>query len=181
VPNECAHAVLKTFQRDQLFTRVRVARAYAKMLDSSHAPISLNSDEMMKVSVAVHGFGPHFLMVVYLRTMSVQVCGSQRVCVPLGSGHYWCVFVIRLQHTAVSSGEEHDCVCPARAWHRVYVRNKSHMHAAGHGCADARTCARIHGSGMSDDVRCMVMKDDRAVPCITAQVAMPVSEQSLID
>jgi hypothetical protein len=35
--------------------------------------------------------------------------------------------------------------------------------------------------GLADDIRVLVMKDDRELPSLTAQVAMPVSEQSLID
>jgi Bardet-Biedl syndrome 1 protein len=164
-----------------LFTRVRVARAYAKMLDSSHAPVSLNSDEMMKVSVAVHGFGPHFLMVVYLRTMSVQVCRETRsVCEPRAQAITG-VYLLFDYNTRLYQVEKNMIECALLVPGIEYTFETKVTCMQPDTGASAHMRAHAHFSGMSDDVRCMVMKDDRAVPCITAQVAMPVSEQSLID
>lgn len=46
---EEASRIHEVFQRDMFTLRLLTARAYAKMLDAANAPISLNSDEMLKV------------------------------------------------------------------------------------------------------------------------------------
>ena len=42
------------------------------MLETHINPVSLDPDEMLKLSAQVQGFGPLFLMKIYIQTTSVQ-------------------------------------------------------------------------------------------------------------
>ena len=57
-------AMHNTFQRDLCRLKLEVARAYAKVVSSSLAPVVSSKDASLKISAQVQGLGPLFQLTI---------------------------------------------------------------------------------------------------------------------
>lgn len=69
----------RTFQRDLYLLRLAAARAYAKTLSKSMAPVAATTAVSLKVDAEVIGIGPRFKLLVVLQNTSRQAVSGVTV------------------------------------------------------------------------------------------------------
>lgn len=147
---EQAKAIHQTFQRDLFLLRLNTAKTYVGMINENLTPIAVNDDELLKLSAQVHGFGPNFVLKVYLQS-SVSACIGLSICFQYDSSLYVAdpnVIPVPL----MVPGIEYNFQSKITA---------------------------LSDKGLAGDVKIVVIKDDRPTPMLAAIVTMPVAEAPL--
>uniref|UniRef100_A0A914WVW3 Bardet-Biedl syndrome 1 n=1 Tax=Plectus sambesii TaxID=2011161 RepID=A0A914WVW3_9BILA len=142
------------FQRDLFMLRLHTAQAYSRTIEHSLTPVSFDPDDMVKISAVVQGFGPTFLMIIYLRTLSVQAVSNLTITFQFNPRLY--------------SLDQTNIPVPMLVPGIEYT-------------FQTKVSCLMPDKGLADDVKVLVVRQGRAIPLLTALVTMPISEQSLID
>lgn len=134
--------------------RLHTAQAYSRIIEHSLTPVSFDPEDMVKISAVVQGFGPVFLMIIYLRTMSVQAVTNLSITFQFNPRLY------SLDQTIIPVA--------------MLVPGTEYTFQTKISCL-------MPDKGLADDVKVLVVRQGKTAPLLTALVTMPISEQSLID
>lgn len=149
---EHAKEIHHNFQRQLFSLRLETAKTYVKMIEQNLTPISLGSDDMLKLSVQIQGFGPLFLMNIYLQSTSVQAVTG------LFIGFHYNPKLYKVEKTQITV----PLLVPGIKY-----------------AFDTKVTA-LSDKGLADDVKVFVAKEDSPTSILTALVTMPVAELPLI-
>ncbi|XP_062892243.1 Bardet-Biedl syndrome 1 protein [Mobula hypostoma] len=146
---ETAVAMHRTFQTDLCRLRLTAARAYAKALEASLAPISADQAQPLKLNATVQGIGPSFKL-----TLSVQNMSAARPAIDL----LICLLYNENLYRIKRSFFKVPMLVPGLIYPiDTFVQ-----------CLSDR--------GISDTIKVFVLRAGSCSPLLTAHVNMPVSE-----
>ncbi|XP_032872788.1 Bardet-Biedl syndrome 1 protein, partial [Amblyraja radiata] len=146
---ENAVAMHRTFQMDLCRLRLSAARAYAKALENSMAPVSTDLAEPLKLNATVQGIGPSFKL-----TLNVQNMSAARPVIDL----------------LVSFLYDQSLYSIRRSFFKVPMLVPGLMYPI-------ETFVQcLSDKGISDIIKVFVLRAGNAAPLLTAHINMPVSE-----
>lgn len=149
---ENAKEIHQTFQRELFGLRLETAKTYVKMIEQNLTPISMGSDDMLKMSVQIQGFGPLFLMNVHLQSTSVQAV------LGLFIGFHYNPKLYKVHKSQITV----PLMVPGIKY------------------AFETKITALSDKGLSDDIKVFVSKEDSVNSILTALVTMPVAEIPLV-
>uniref|UniRef100_UPI00398EA0D9 BBSome complex member BBS1-like n=1 Tax=Pristiophorus japonicus TaxID=55135 RepID=UPI00398EA0D9 len=146
---ENAVAMHRAFQTDLYRLRLSVARAYAKALEASLAPVSADLTEPLKLNAVVQGIGPSFKL-----TLNIQNTSAARPVINL----------------LISFLYDETLYSIKRGFFQVpmLVPGLTYPIETFVQCLSDR--------GFSDTIKVFVLRVGRRTPILTAHINMPVSE-----
>ncbi|XP_069750157.1 Bardet-Biedl syndrome 1 protein isoform X2 [Narcine bancroftii] len=146
---ETAVAMHRTFQEELCRLRLAVARAYAKALETSSAPVSANLAEPLKLNATVQGIGPSFKL-----TLSVQNMSPSRPVIDL----------------LISLVFDQSLYSVKRSFFKVPMLVPGLIYPI-------ETFVQcLSNMGISDTIKAFVLRKGSSIPLLTAHINMPVSE-----
>ncbi|VDN26289.1 unnamed protein product, partial [Cylicostephanus goldi] len=144
----------QTYQRDLFLIKYHATKAFAAMASTSTASISTDPKHAVDIAVTVNGFGPKFRLTVKL---------SCAMKVPLYS-----LWLSMVYSPKIYNFEE--TLIP------ISILMPGHFYTF----TTLVECIEPE-KGISEDIRVLLVKQDKSTPIVTAIVTMPTSEMSLLD
>uniref|UniRef100_A0A1I7WK37 Cadherin domain-containing protein n=1 Tax=Heterorhabditis bacteriophora TaxID=37862 RepID=A0A1I7WK37_HETBA len=153
---EREHAVQinQTYQKDLFLIKHHTTSAFAHLSITATDTVSTNPNEPVDITVDVNGFGPSFRLIVKLSCSSKNPLYNMWLSIVFNPSLY------QFDTTLIP----------------VSVLMPGHFYTF----TSLVECLTPE-KGLSEDIRVLLIRDDRPTPIVTAIVTMPISEVSLLD
>ncbi|KAF6023937.1 BBS1 [Bugula neritina] len=143
----------RQFMHDLQRLRLNAAKTYAESLMKSENPISNSHTEPLKLNAVVNGIGPTFKLKINLQNTSQS---DPVIDMCIGFSYESSLYNIHRKHI----------LCPMLVPGVMYTFET---------LVDC-----ISDKGISDTIKVFVLKRDKSIPLISANINMPVSEPALV-
>ncbi|KAL6730896.1 hypothetical protein Aduo_001819 [Ancylostoma duodenale] len=144
----------QTYQRDLFLIKYHATKAFAAMASTSTASISTDPNHSVDIAVTVNGFGPKFRLTVKLS------CATKTPLYNLWLSMVFSPTIYRFDETLIP----------------VSILMPGHFYTF----TTLVECLEPE-KGISEDIRVLLVRQDKPTPIVTAIVTMPTSEMSLLD
>lgn len=149
-----ANQINQTYQRDLFLIKYHTTTAFAALTSSSAAPISTDPNLSVDIAVTVNGFGPKFRLTIKLS------CATKTPLYNMWLSMLFSPTIYRFDQTLIP----------------VSILMPGHFYTF----TTLVECLEPE-KGLSEDIRVLLIREDKPTPIVTAIVTMPVSEMSLLD
>ncbi|ETN68506.1 hypothetical protein NECAME_05589 [Necator americanus] len=144
----------QTYQRDLFLIKYHATKAFASMVSTSEASVSTDPNHSVDIAVTVNGFGPKFRLTVKLS------CAAKAPLYNLWLSMVFSQTIYQFSETLIP----------------VSILVPGHFYTF----TTLVECTEPE-KGISEDIRVLLIKEDKSTPLVTAIVTMPTSEVSLLD
>ncbi|VDL71825.1 unnamed protein product [Nippostrongylus brasiliensis] len=146
--------ISQTYQRDLFLIKHHTTTAFAALTSTAATSVSTDPNHSVDIAVSVNGFGPKFRLTVKLS------CATKVPLYNLWLSMMFSPNIYRFDQTLIP----------------VSILMPGHFYTF----TTLIECLEPE-KGLSEDIRVLLIKQDKPTPIVTAIVTMPVSEMNLLD
>ncbi|KAK6015185.1 hypothetical protein OSTOST_19393, partial [Ostertagia ostertagi] len=151
---ENVNQINQTYQRDLFLIKHHTTTAFAALAQTAATSISTDPNHSVDIAVTVNGFGPKFRITIKLS------CATKSPLYNLWLSMIYTPSIYRFDQTLIP----------------VSILMPGHFYTF----TTLVECLEPE-KGLSEDIRVLLIKEDKPTPIVTAIVTMPASEMSLLN